>query len=195
MAQPSLFGELVRHFFGRFFDKESLSPQGQPEAGIIQTLGMLAAPSGFVIILAMPLGFERWDLVSFRFLFICYSMIAMGVVMVSRVGCAVSRTGGDYLLLNTPLPLRVFTLFLAKIVALGLFLAMFLGAANFFGVLLWPALDSNGGWLSITGTHLLVMSAAGLFSALGIGALQGILVTIFHGALYRKISVSSLRLP
>lgn len=29
-----IFGDLVRHFFGRFFDKEALSPQGQPEAGV-----------------------------------------------------------------------------------------------------------------------------------------------------------------
>jgi hypothetical protein len=187
MAQPSLFGELVRHFFGRFFDKESLSPQGQPEAGIIQTLGMLATPAGFVCILVLPLGFEGWNLVSLRFLFICYSMIAMGVVMVFEWD-ALFPDRRDYLLL-TPLPLRVFTLFLAKMAALGLFLAMFLGAANLFGLLLWPAVDSKGGWFSITATHLLAMSAAGLFSALGIGALQGILVTVFHSALYRKISV------
>src|SRR5580693_1562394 len=124
------FRELVRHFFGRFFDKESLSPQGQPEAGIIQTLGMLAAPSGFVSILALPLGFERWDLVGFRFLFICYSMIAMGVVMVFEWD-ALFPDRRDYLIL-TPLPLRTFTLFVAKMAALGMFLAIFVAAINFF---------------------------------------------------------------
>ncbi len=187
MAQPSLFRELVRHFFDRFFDTESLSPQGQPEAGIIQTLGMLAAPSGFVSILALPLGFYRWDLVAFRFLFICYSMVAMGVVKVFEWD-ALFPDRRDYLLL-TPLPLRVFTLFLAKIVALGIFLGIFLAAANFFGVFFWPSIEGHGGILAIAGTHLAVMFAAGLFSALAIGSLQGVLVTIFHGAVYRKVSV------
>ena len=41
------FRILVWHFFGRFFDKESLSPQGEAEAGVIQTLGILAVPSAF----------------------------------------------------------------------------------------------------------------------------------------------------
>jgi hypothetical protein len=186
MAQPSL-GELVRHFFGRFFDTESLSPQGQPEAGIVQTLGILTAPSGFVSLLALVLRIERWDLVGFRFLFICYSMIAMGVVMVFEWD-ALFPDRRDYQIL-TPLPLRVFTLFLAKMAALGIFLAIFLTAANFFGVLFWPSIESRGSFPAIAGTHLLVMAAAGLFSALAIGALQGILVTVFHGDVYRKISV------
>ena len=189
MTQPRIFGELVRHFFDRFFDTESLSPQGQPEAGIIQTLGMLAAPSGIVSILALPLGFWGWDLVGFRFLFICYSMVAMGVVMVFEWD-ALFPDRRDYLLL-TPLPLRTFSLFLAKMAALGIFLAMFLGAANFFGVFFWPSIESRGGFLAIAGTQLVVMAAAGLFSALAIGALQGVLVTVFHGALYRKVSVAA----
>lgn len=187
MAPGSIFHELVRHFFGRFFDTESLSPQGQPEAGIIQTVGMLAAPSGFVSILALPLSFEHWGLVGFRFLFICYSMIALGVVMVFEWD-ALFPDRRDYQLL-TPLPLRVFSLFVAKMAALGIFLGIFLAAANFFGVLFWPAIESRSGFLAIAGTQLLVMAAAGLFSALAIGALQGILVTLFHGALYRKVSV------
>ena len=48
IAQAGIFRELMWHFFGRFFDKESLSPQGEPEAGAIQMLGILAPPGGFV---------------------------------------------------------------------------------------------------------------------------------------------------
>ena len=49
------FHTLVRHFFGRFFDTESLSPQGDPEASVIQTLGILAVPSAFFVLVFRPL--------------------------------------------------------------------------------------------------------------------------------------------
>jgi hypothetical protein len=187
MAPLALFRELVWHFFGRFFDKESLSPQGQPEAGVIRTLGMLAPPSGFVCILAMVLHPQRWELVGLRFLFICYSMIAMGVVMVFEWD-ALFPDRRDYLIL-TPLPLRAFTLFAAKMAALGIFLVIFVAAINCFGVLFWPGVESRGNFFAVAGAHLAVMAAAGLFSALAIAALQGVLATVFRGAAYRRISV------
>jgi hypothetical protein len=182
-----IFLDLVRHFFGRFFDKESLSPQGQPEAGVIQTLGLLVPPGGFVCLLTAVLHPQGWDLVGLRFLFICYSMVAMGVVMVFEWE-ALFPDRRDYLIL-TPLPLRVFTLFVAKMVALLAFLAIFLAAINFLGVLLWPAVESRGNGFAAMGAHLAVTASAGLFSALAIAALQGVLVTAFRGAAYRRVSV------
>jgi hypothetical protein len=181
------FRELVRHFFGRFFDKESLSPQGQPEAGLMQTLGMLAPPGAFVCILMMVLHPQRWELVGLRFLFICYSMIAIGVVMVFEWD-ALFPDRRDYLIL-TPLPLRTFTLFLAKMAALSMFLAIFLAAINSLGVLFWPVVERRGNFFAVMGAHLLVMTAAGLFSALAIAALQGVLATVFRGAAYRRVSI------
>jgi hypothetical protein len=186
MNNEARFRELVWHFFGRFFDKESLSPQGQPEAGVIQTLGMLAPPGGFVCILMTVFHPLRWELVGLRFLFICYSMIAMGVVMVFEWD-ALFPDRRDYLIL-TPLPLRTFTLFVAKMAALGMFLAIFLAAINSFGVLLWPGVERGGSIFAVAGAHFAVVTAAGLFSALAIAALQGVLATAFRGAAYRRIS-------
>jgi hypothetical protein len=157
---------LIRHFFGRFFDKESISPQGEPEAGVIQTLGLLAAPGAFIAILAMPLGFRNWDLVAFRFQSLSYSMIVMGVVMVFEWD-ALFPDRRDYQIL-TPLPVRLSTLFLAKLAALGIFLAIFLVDVNFFGALFWPGIEDGPIWV-----HFTVVIAAGLFSALVIAALQG----------------------
>ncbi|HEY1339659.1 MAG TPA: hypothetical protein VGF59_19235 [Bryobacteraceae bacterium] len=188
MQGPNRFRDLVWHFFGRFFDKESLSPEGDPEAGVIQTLGILAAPSGFVAILVMPLAFRSWDLVGFRYVFVGLSMIVMGFVMVIEWD-ALFPDRRDYQVLM-PLPLRLSTLFLAKAAALGIFLAVFLFAVNFFGVLFWPGVDGGTGYLSIIGAHLTAVVAGGLFSALAIAALQGVLVTLFHGGVYRRISVA-----
>src|SRR6185436_11516691 len=50
--------------------------------------------------------------------------------------------------------------------------------------LFWPSIEDGPIWV-----HLTVVVAAGLFSALAIAALQGVLVTLFSGAMYRRISI------
>jgi hypothetical protein len=182
-----IFPALVRHFFARFFDKESLSPQGEPEASVIQTLGILAAPEAFFVLLFRPLTFTGWNLVVVRYLFLSFSMIVMGFIMVFEWD-ALFPDRRDYQVL-TPQPIRLSTLFLAKTAALALFLGMFLVDVNFFGVLFWPGIDGGAGMLSILGSHLLAVSMGGLFAALSLAALQGVLVTVFRGSVYRRVSI------
>jgi hypothetical protein len=182
-----IFPALVRHFFGRFFDKESLSPQGEPEASVIQTLGILAVPEAFFVLVFRPLTFTGWNLVMVRYLFVSFSMIVMGFLMVFEWD-ALFPDRRDYQVL-TPQPIRLGTLFLAKAAALSMFLAIFLVDVNFFGVLLWPGVDGGAGMFSILGSHLLAVAAGGLFAALSLAALQGVLVTVFRGNLYRRVSV------
>ena len=187
------FEALVRHFFGRFFDTESLSPQGRPEAGIVQTLGILAVPAAFMAILCLPLSMYGWAMVMFRYIFLSFSMLVMGFVMVFEWD-ALFPDLRDYQILTT-LPIRLSTFFFAKVAALTIFLGMFLVDVNFFSVLLWPAVASTpgvGGDRSIPGimgTHLVVVFASGLFAALSLAAVQGVLLTVLPGKLFRRISV------
>src|SRR5215472_12823798 len=183
-----VFPALVRHFFSRFFDKESLSPQGDPEAGVIQTLGILAAPGAFFVLLFRSLSFTGWNLVGVRYLFVSFSMIVMGFIMVFEWD-ALFPDRHDYQIL-TPQPLQSSTLFLAKTTALALFLGVFLVDDNFFGALFWPGIDDRPGVLSTLGSHLLAVLAGGLFSALALAALQGVLITMLRGNLYRRVSVA-----
>ena len=183
-----IFRTLVRHFFGRFFDKESLSPQGEAEAGVIQTLGILAAPSAFFVLLFRPLTLFGWSLVAVRYIFVSFSMIVMGFVMVFEWD-ALFPDRRDYQIL-TPQPLRLFTVFAAKAAALALFLAIFLFDINFFGVLFWPGVDGGKDFFGILWAHVVAVLAGGLFAALGIAALQGLLVTFLRGNLYRRASVA-----
>jgi hypothetical protein len=186
--QPKPFTELVRHFFGRFFDTESLSPQGDPEANVVQTLGLLAAPSAFFVLLFRPLTLVGWSLVWVRYIFLLYSMIVMGFIMVFEWD-ALFPDRRDYQIL-TPLPLRLSTLFLAKTLALGIFLAIFLVDINAFGLFFWPGVDGGGDFLSIVFAHITALIAGGLFSALAMAAVQGVLVTFLNGNLYRRVSVA-----
>ena len=182
-----VFPALVRHFFSRFFDKESLSPQGEPEAGVIQTLAILATPGAFLALLFQPLTVRGWDLVLVRYVFLSFSMVGMGIIMVFEWD-ALFPDRRDYQVL-TPQPLRISTLFLSKAAALAIFLGMFLADINLLSTLFWPGIDGRAGAFATMGVHLLVMTVGGLFFALALGALQGVLITVLRGSLYRRVSV------
>jgi len=179
---------LARLFWGRFFDTESLSPQSEPSANVVQALGLLAVPGAFFVIICQTFSLGQWDLVAVRYWFVSFSMIAMALLMVLEWD-ALLPDQRDYQIL-TPLPLRLSTLFLAKITALGLFLGVFLLDINLLPAFLWPGIDGNPGTLRIMLAHIAVVVAAGLFSALSTAALQGLLITLLPSRAYRGVSVS-----
>jgi hypothetical protein len=179
---------LIRHFFKRFFDTESLSPQGEPEANIVQTLGLLAAPGGFLALLLQLLTIRGWSLVLIRCWFISFSMIIMGFIVVFEWD-ALFPDRRDYQVL-TPLPIRLSALFLGKACALGIFLAMFLLDINFLSTLLWAGIDGGKDLLGILAAHMITLTLSGLFAALAMAAVQGILITILPPNLFRRVSVA-----
>ncbi len=102
------FGALVRLFFSRFFDKESLSPQGDAEANVVQTLGMLAAPGGLISRLSCTsIRKSSWAGAWFpvRCLFLSASMAVIAFIVVFEWD-ALFLDRRDYQVL-LPLPLLV----------------------------------------------------------------------------------------
>lgn len=168
---------LVRHFFTGL------------DANVTQTLGMLAAPGAFFVLLFQPLLFQGWDLVGVRYLFISLSMIVVAIMMVAKWN-ALFPDQTDYLVL-TPLPVRLWMIFSAKAAALSILVALFLADVNFFATMLWPGIDGGKGFLHILGSHLTATAAAGLFAALAIIGFQGMLFTIFTGKTLRRVSAAA----
>jgi hypothetical protein len=177
--------DLIRHFFARFFDKEALSPQGEPEANVTQTLGFLASPGAFIVLLLH--NFRGWDLVEIRCFFISFSMIVVGFIVVFEWD-ALFPDRRDYQIL-TPLPVSLFTLFAAKALAFALFLGLFLLDVNFFSTLLWPAVDTGNAVLAILGAQFAAVMLGGLFAALAMAAVQGVLIAVLPATAFRRVSV------
>ncbi|HEV2447343.1 MAG TPA: hypothetical protein VGS58_15530 [Candidatus Sulfopaludibacter sp.] len=169
-----LWRTLVRHFFTGF------------DANVTQTLGLLAVPGAFFVLVFQPLLFRDWDLVGVRYLFISLSMILMGIVVVVKWD-ALFPDRRDYVIL-TPLPVPLGILFSAKAAALAILLAIFLVDANFFSTFFWPGIDGGTGALSILGAHIAATVAAGVFSALAMVTLQGVLLLLFSGRMLRRVS-------
>jgi hypothetical protein len=179
---------LIRLFFSRFFDKESLSPQGEPEANVTQTLGILAAPGAFAVILSLPMSVLDWDLVAVRCLFLSFSMIVMGFIVCFEWD-ALFLDRRDYQIL-LPLPVPLWKLFAAKAIALSLFLGLFLVGINFFSTMFWPVIEESRGVFGVIAAHLLVVVAGGLFAALAVASVQGLLLTTLPARVFRPVSVA-----
>jgi hypothetical protein len=179
------FGVLVRLFFSRFFDKESLSPQGDPAANVVQTLGILAAPGGIISLLLYLIGpaSSGWNLVSLRCLFLAFSMSVISFIVVFEWD-AIFPDRRDYQVLF-PLPVPLWKLFLAKMTAFLLFLGLFLVAINGIITLFWPVIFDKGNFLAVAGTHLLVIAASGLFSAFAAASIQGLLLILVPAKIFR----------
>ncbi len=178
---------LIRHFFDRFLDKESLSPQGEPEANLTQALGFLAVPGAFLIILMQPLLFWQWTVVMARCFFVSFSMIVMGFLVVFEWD-ALFPDRRDYQVL-TPLPVGLWTIFLAKVAAFGLFLGVFLVDINFFSALMWTGVENKATLLGAIGLHLMTVVLSGLFAALSLACIQGVLITLLPATAFRRVSV------
>jgi hypothetical protein len=74
-------------------------------------------------------------------------------------------------------------------VAFGLFVAIFLVDVNFFSMLLWPAIDTGPNVLEIFAAHLLSVTMGGLFAALSMAAVQGVLIVLLPATAFRRVSV------
>jgi hypothetical protein len=166
---------LTRHFFDRFFDKDSTSHGSDPKTSVIQTASMLAVPG---------LMFTFWLRFS-PYFFVSYSMIVVGFVMIFKWD-SLFPDRRDYLILGS-LPIRYRDLFVAKVKALSLFIAIFALSANFFATLMVPA-GSGRAVGAVFVAHVAGVFGGALFMALGFASLQGTLIAILPDRIFRRVS-------
>lgn len=178
---------LVRHFFGRFFDNEIVSPQGEILTNVTQTLALLATPGLLVAMYLLPHRSFGWTLVADRYFFVTYSMIVMGFVMVFEWD-ALFPDRRDYLILR-PLPIPLAQIFAAKVAALLLFLALFTVDINLPATLLVPLITGgSAGLCRAVLAHAAGVIGGGAFMALVFAGLQGILINVLGARAFRRVS-------
>jgi hypothetical protein len=192
------FTLLVRHFFGRFFDNEIVAQDSDMRTNVVQTLGFVAVPGMFAAFAMLPTGvrFDRpfaqgWEVITNYYFFVLYSMVVMGFVMVFEWD-ALFPDRKDYIIL-TPLPLGGRSIFLAKVLALILFLGFFVLDANFLGMLLAPLITGGPGAtfrvvLPVAAAHAIAVLSGGIFVALSFAGLQGVLINCLTGRAFRRVS-------
>jgi hypothetical protein len=165
---------------------------------VVQAIGLVATPGIFVPFYMLPQRARfhhpfdhNWVLLSDYYFFVMFSMVVMGFVMVFEWD-ALFPDRKDYLIL-TPLPLGGGAIFAGKTLALLLFLSLFAVDANLFCTLLAPLVTGGEGtpatvlWRLIA-VHAASVVGAGAFVALSLASVQGVLINLFTGRGFRRVS-------
>jgi hypothetical protein len=196
------FVQLAEHFFHRFFDNEFVAARGESYLTVVHILAVLALPGLFYTMYLYPLYFDialyfpdSYPVVSMidRSRYMFYSMAVVGFVAVLEWD-ALFPDRRDYTTL-TVLPLRVPTLFAAKLAALAAFLGLFIADLNAVSTFLYPcvAMEVHGGTLLDLGWSILVhggsVAAASVFIFLFFMALQGVLTSLLPYRAFRRVSL------
>jgi hypothetical protein len=196
------FRELVRHFFNRFFDNDLVavnSDDADMRATVVNILAMLAAPGMLLPFLfmtkysnlqRMPLYVRDLASLGEKEFFICFSMTVMGLVTVIEWEMLFPDRR-DYANL-TPLPIRLRTMFGAKIAALLAFLTIFSLVINAFSPIMFPAVVlQQQSVLMLPGfarCHIVSILAANTFVFFLCVAVQGILMNVLGYRMFRRVS-------
>src|ERR1022692_2391313 len=198
----SQFRELARHFFSRFFDNDLVainSDDADMRATVVNILAMLAAPgmllpflflSKYVKLQDAPMYVRDLASLGEKEFFICFSMTVMGLVTVIEWEMLFPDRR-DYANL-TPLPIRLRTMFGAKIAALLAFLTIFSVAINAFSPVMFPAVVTQKGSLMTVAAfarcHVISILAANTFVFFLCVAVQGILMNVLGYRVFRRVS-------
>jgi hypothetical protein len=198
----SAFALLTRHFFGRFFDNEFLSPGGEMVVSVTQILAMLPVPGAILSLyyIFMKYAFaivkvHSWAAVdswSDRCFFVSFSMIVTGLVTLLYWD-NLFPDRKDYLNLM-PLPLGLRTIFLSKITSLLLFMGLFAVMVNAASGVLFPLAATLSHATSADSTRYLVahfvsVVSGSAFVFLLLVAVQGACMTLLSKRLFRRVSL------
>ena len=198
----SLYALLTKHFFGRFFDNEFLSPGGEMVISVTQVLALLPVPGAILSLyyIFMKYAFlivkvHSWAAVdswSDRCFFVSFSMIVTGLVTLLYWD-NLFPDRKDYLNL-VPLPLTLRTLFLSKVTSLVLFMGLFSFMINAVSGVLFPLAATmnhatSADSLRFLVAHFVSVVSGSAFVFLLLVAVQGACMTLLSRRLFRRVSV------
>ncbi len=199
----SQFSLLVRHFLERFFNHETASPGGDAKARLVLIACATGLP-GFVValylwpvyhpVLGWPPGSRLnggvppyWLQVNHHFFYVLYSFAAMGIVTVFEWDLFFPDLLDLFVL--TTLPIRESRLFLARVAAIAVFILGFLFDANFLAPMVLPAATDPPSLPRFLAGHVLAVAGSGLFAAVLVLALQGLMIAVLGERIFRRLSL------
>ena len=180
--RPGTLRILTTHFFRRFFDNDTVQPEGDTVTTVVRALSFVAVPPLMIaFFLQAQFRWTMWTLIVVRCFYVVYSFIVVGAVAVFEWEMLFPDKL-DFLIL-TPLPIRPMRMIAAKVAALAGFLGLFVVAANIFATML---LGGRFGWPLLA--HVVGTMGAGVFAALLFLAIGGVMLCVMSGRMFRVAS-------
>jgi hypothetical protein len=193
-TEPTQFTLLVRHLLDRFLNNEMLSIGGETLPLLMTIAGAIAIPTLIAAIFVFPAYHAMpprppipsfWNRTSEHLFYVTYSLVVMGMITVFEADILFPNPLDVLVLSTLPIPHR--RIVLARVSTTLLFLTLFLVGVNSLGIVAYPiATEFHAG--SIFLAQLISVTAAGVFSAAMFLAIQGMLICLSSGPVYRVVS-------
>jgi len=179
---------LIGHFFRRFFDNDTVQVDGDTQTTVVRALAIVAVP-GLMVAFFLQNQYWRsppWVVIEDQYFFVLLSFVVMGAVSVFEWEMLFPDRL-DFLVLS-PLSLKPMQMLAAKAAALIGFLALFLAACNLFDTIIMPMLTFRENVFRLAYAHAAAVLLAGVFAALCVLAIGGVLLCVLDAARFRIAS-------
>jgi hypothetical protein len=197
---PTAYRRLLDLFRARFFENDALTPEGGFETNIYQVLGFLMTPGlfintffAFLELGDLPSGPALdWIIRIHRLVFPAFSFTVVGFTTIFEWDMLFPDRR-DFLILSA-FPIRLRTLFAAKVAALGGFLLLLIAAVNFFPIIMTPMFPAatpqihEAGRLRMFAAQIAAMGGASVFGFLAVAAFHGLLINVTSPRTFRRVS-------
>ncbi len=190
----SQFEVLVRHLLYRFFHNELLSSDDETKR-VLQVGYFVALPTLLVSMFLYPAyhafppnPYPRpfWPQVSDHYFFVMYAFVVMGGATIYEWDLLFPDLLDVYVL--SVLPIENRRVFLARVLALTIFLALVLLGTNLLGTLFLPMVADLPNTCRHILAHAIAVTLSGTCAAAAVLAMQGILLNTIGEAFFRRIT-------
>jgi hypothetical protein len=195
VAGQKQFKLLVRHLLDRFFNNEIVSVDGETLPLIMTIAWAIALPTLVATIFLFPAyhGLAPkpptppfWGRVADHYGFVVYAWVVMGAITVFEWDLLVPNVLDVFVL--SVLPIADRRLLLARVVAVLIFLGLFLLGTSSLGIIFFPLATDPSDLPRAYSAHFVAVTTAGLCAASLVLALQGLLISLLGARLFRAIS-------
>ena len=193
--EQSQFEILVRHIFYRFLHNELLTPDDDETKRVMQISCAIAVPGMLVALFLFPayhafppypVPRPFWAQVGDHYFYVMYSFVVMGAATVFEWDLLFPDLVDVFVLSIQPIAIR--HLFLARVLALAVFLGLVLLVTSILGILFLPLVAELPNFLHHLLAHSMAVFASGMFAATTFLALQGMLLNIIGENIFRRIT-------
>jgi hypothetical protein len=194
IRERSQFEVLVRHILARFFNNELLA--SDDETRRVMQIGYAVALPGMLVALFLfpayhgfppyPLHRPFWSQADDHYFYVMYSFIVMGAATVYEWDLLFPDLLDIFVLSSLPIASR--RLFLARVLALAIFLTLVLLGTSALGAIFLPLIAEQSNLLRHLFSHAAAVTMSGVFAATAFLTLQGVLLNTVGERVFRRIT-------
>jgi hypothetical protein len=188
------FEVLVRHILSRFFNNELLASDDETKR-VMQIACVIALPTLIVSLFLYPAyhAFPPapahrpfWSQASDHYFYVMYSFLVMGAATVYEWDLLFPDILDIFVLSVLPVSNR--RLFVARVLALAIFLCLVQLGTSILGTLFLPMVAEQANFLRHLLSHLIAVTMSGAFAATSFLSIQGTLLNVVGERIFRRIT-------